>query len=329
MAKAFIVGVGSYLPESILTNRDLERMVDTSDEWIRTRTGISERRMAKEGEASSDLAKQASLKALEMAGMKPEDLDLIIVATITPDTNCPSCANWLEAKLGADRAVSFDVTAACSGFIFALDVAWRYIQTGSYKNVLVAATECMTKTVNYKDRESCILWGDGAGAVVLTPNSEDGAEIISTHIFTDGKSGDNLLLPGFGSKYTPFTEEKLKEGLHYLRMIRASDSVRVAVRRFAEACYAALEHNGVALDDVRWIIPHQANLRMLQLLAKRLGVGMDKMFINIEKTGNMSSATIPVALDKAVRSGKVEKGDLILLTAFGGGHTWGSALIRW
>ncbi len=331
MAKARILGVGSYLPDGVLTNKDLESMVDTSDEWIRTRTGIVERRRAGEGEASSDLAKVASLRALDMAGMKPEDIQLIIVATITPDTNCPSCANWLEAKIGADGAVSFDVTAACSGFIFALDVAWRFLNTGPYKNALVVASECMTKTVNYKDRESCILWGDGAGAVVLVPDDgrNSGAELLSTHIFTDGKSGDNLLLPGFGSKHAPFDEEKLRKGLHYLKMIRASDSVRVAVKRFAEACYAALEHNGVTLNDIRWIIPHQANLRMLQLLAKRLGISMDKVFVNIERTGNMSSATIPVALDRVVREGKVEKGDLLLLTAFGGGHTWGSALIKW
>ncbi len=330
MAKAWITGVGSYLPKKVLSNKDLEKMVDTTDEWIRTRTGIVERRMAEEGEASSDLAKGASLKALEMAGLTPNDIDLIIVATITPDTNCPSCANWLEAKLGAEKAVSFDVTAACSGFIFALDVAWRYLKTGPYKKAIVAASECMTKTVNYKDRESCILWGDGAGAVILEAEDRNGAaEVISTHIFTDGKSGGNLLLPGFGSKHAPFNEEKLRKGLHYLKMIRASDSVRVAVRRFAEACYAALDHNGITLDDVKYIIPHQANLRMLQLLAKRLGVSMDKVFVNIEKTGNMSSATIPVALDRAVREGKIQKGDLVLLTAFGGGHTWGSALIRW
>ncbi len=330
MGRAWITGTGSYLPKGVLTNKDLEKLVETTDEWIRTRTGIVERRVAAEGEASSDLAREASLKALEMAGLSPKDLDLIIVATITPDTNCPSCANWLEAKLGANDAVSFDVTAACSGFIFALDVAWRYLQTGPYKKVLVVASECMTKTVNYKDRESCILWGDGAGAVVLEADADGkGAELLSTHIFTDGKSGDNLLLPGFGSKYTPFNEEKLRKGLHFLKMIRASDSVRVAVRRFAEACYVALEENGVSLNDIKYIIPHQANLRMLQLLAKRLGVSMDKVFVNIEKTGNMSSATIPVALDRAVREGKIQKGDLILLTAFGGGHTWGSALIKW
>jgi 3-oxoacyl-[acyl-carrier-protein] synthase-3 len=324
----YIQGTGSYVPPRILHNRDIEKILDTSDEWISQRTGIHERRVAEPGMATSDLALEASHSALEMAGIKAEEVQLIIVATVTPDTQCPAAANWLQAKLEAPQAVTFDITAACTGFIFALNVAEQYIKNGTYQNVLVVASEIMTRTLNWNDRSTAILWGDGSGAVLLTGNG-DGRQILSTHIHTDGANGSNLLLPGGGSKTTPISHESVDKDLHSLKMIEASASVRVAVKHFADACLEAVAFNGYSIHDVDWVIPHQANLRMIQSLAKRLDLPMDKFFMTIQKYGNISSASIAIALDEAVRSGAVQKGHLVLLTAFGGGLTWGSALIRW
>jgi 3-oxoacyl-[acyl-carrier-protein] synthase-3 len=327
-----ILGTGSFVPERVLSNFDLEKVLETNDEWIFKRTGIRERRIASPHVNASDLAKEASLKAMEMAGITAKDLDLIIMTTMTPDTCCPAGANWLEAKLGADQAVSFDVTAACCGFIFGLSVAEQYLKAGTYRTVLVAAVEIMSRTLDWTDRESCILWGDGSGAAVLRAYDhfpDEKSEMRSVHIHTDGASGDNLLLPGGGSRTTPISYESVDKKLHTLRMIRANESVRVAVRRFAEAAEEAASFNGVSLKDVKWIIPHQANLRILQQIAKRLDVPMERVYLTIEKYGNISSATVPIALDEAVRSGSVQKGDTIILTAFGGGLTWGSSLIHW
>jgi 3-oxoacyl-[acyl-carrier-protein] synthase III len=336
-----VLGTGSFLPEKVLTNKDLEKFLDTNDEWIYRRTGIRERRIAEKDVNASDLAKEASLKAIEMAGLSPADIDLIIMTTMTPDTCCPAGANWLEAKLGADRAVSFDVTAACSGFVFGLSVAEQYLKAGTFKTVLVASVEIMSRTLDWTDRESCILWGDGSGAAVLRAfdnvpkneplreNGRDVGEILSVHIHTDGANGENLLLPGGGSRTTPISHESVDKKLHTLRMIKANESVRVAVKRFAEAAEEAIAHNGVGLSDVKWVIPHQANARMLQQVAKRLDVPFEKVYLTIEKYGNISSATVPIALDEAVRNGSITRGDLVVLTAFGGGLTWGSSLIRW
>jgi len=323
-----IIGTGSYLPEKVLSNFDLEKILDTSDEWITTRTGVRERRVARDDEASSDLARVASERALETAGVVPEEIELIVLATVTPDTQCPSGANWLEAKLGAVNAVSFDITAACTGFIFALSVARQYIQSGIYHNALVVASEVMTRTLDWTDRQTCILWGDGAGAAVITEVDGDRG-VLSTHIHTDGASGETLLMPGGGSKTTPISYQSVDEKLHFLDMIGANLSFKVAVKRFTEACEEALSHNGHTMDEVKVIIPHQANLRILQGMAKQLGISMDKVYVTIHKYGNISSATVPIALDEAVRDGTIQPGDLVLLTAFGGGYTWGSALIRW
>ncbi len=328
MKRIAIVGTGSYLPERIMTNFEFEKFLDTSDEWIFTRTGIKERRVARPDQAVSDLCKAASEKALDAAGLKPADIDLIVLGTITPDTHCPAGANWLEAKLGCTNAVSFDITAACSGFIFALHVADRMIRAGANKTALVVAGEIMTRVVNWKERESCILWGDGAGAAVITETTT-GAEIMSTHIHTDGASGDTLLMPGGGSMTTPISYESVDKGLHYLKMIEANKSFKVAVGRFAEACEEAVNANGYTIDDVDLIIPHQANIRIIQGMAKKLKVSMEKVYMTIEKYANISSATIPIALDEAVRSGTIAKDKLVLLTAFGGGLTWGSSLIKW
>jgi len=329
MKSISILGTGSYLPPTILTNYDLEKSgLDTTHEWIVQRTGVSERRIAKPDQAASDLGYQASLKALEMAGMGAEEMDLIIVATITPDTCCPSAANWLQAKLNAPRAVTFDVTAACSGFIFGLNVAEQYLKNKTYKNVLVVASEVMSRTLDWKDRSTCILWGDGAGAAVVTQDGNS-HEILSTHIHTDGSNGQDLLLPGGGSKTTPINHESVDKGLHYLNMIEANLSFRVAVRRFIESIREPIEYNHVKLEDVNWIIPHQANVRMFRNIAKSLKIPFERFYLTLQKYGNISSASCAVSLDEAVRDGSIKPGNLVCLPVFGGGLTWGSALIRW
>jgi len=329
MESVRILGTGSYVPPKVLTNYDLQKMgLDTTDEWVVQRTGVSERRVADPEVTTADLGYEASLKALDMAGMTARDLDLVILATITPDTCCPSGANWLEAKLDASQAVSFDVTAACSGFIFGLNVAEQYLKTGTYKNILVVASEVMTRTVNWKDRTTCILWGDGAGAAVLAMGT-DGPEILSTHIHSDGENGQDLLMPGGGSKTTPISHESVDKGLHTLNMIEANASFRVAVRHFIESIKEAAQFNNIAVEDINWFIPHQANLRMFQSMAKILKIPFEKFYVTLHKYGNISSASCAIALDEAVRDGSIKKNDLVCLPVFGGGLTWGSALIRW
>ena len=323
-----IVGTGSYLPPKVLTNFDIEKFLDTSDEWIFTRTGIKERRIAEDGVGVSVLCQAACERAMEVAGVKPSDVDLIILGTITPDTHCPAGANWLEAKLGCDNAVSFDVTAACTGFIFSLHVASALLKARMNKVALVCAGEIMSRTVNWKERESCILWGDGAGAVVLTETSA-GAEVLSTHIHTDGKNGSELLMPGGGSITTPISHESVDKGLHFLKMINANTSLRTAVNHFSDAALEAVKQNGYSIHDVDLIIPHQANIRIIEGVARKLKIPMEKVYVTIQKYGNISSATVPIALDEAVRDGTITEGKLVTLTAFGGGLTWGSSLIKW
>jgi 3-oxoacyl-[acyl-carrier-protein] synthase-3 len=324
-----MLGTGSYVPPRVLTNDDLVATgLDTSDEWISKRTGVRERRVAAPDVTASDLGYEAAVRALDMAGLTPADLDLIIMATITPDTCCPSAANWLQAKLDAPRAVTFDVTAACSGFIFGLNVAEQYLKNKSVRHVLVVASEIMTRTLNWKDRSTCILWGDGAGAALLTLGNE-GPEVLSTHIHTDGANGKDLLLPGGGSKTTPICHESVDKGLHTLNMIEASMSFRVAVRYFMDAIKEAAEHNRVAEKDIAWFIPHQANIRMFQYISQSMHIPFEKFYLTLHKYGNISSASCAIALDEAVRDGSVRPQDLICLPVFGGGLTWGSALIRW
>lgn len=324
-----ILGTGSYLPPKVLTNFDLQKMgLETTDEWVVQRTGVSERRIAEPEVTTADLGCEASLRALDMAGMTAKDVGLIILATITPDTCCPSGANWLEAKLDAPQAVSFDVAAACSGFIFGFNVAEQYLKTGTYENVLVVASEVMTRTVNWKDRNTCILWGDGAGAAVLAMGT-DGPEILSTHIHSDGENGQDLLMPGGGSKTTPISHESVDKGLHTLNMIEANASFRVAVRHFIESIKEAAQFNNIAVEDINWFIPHQANLRMFQSMAKTLKIPFEKFYVTLHKYGNISSASCAIALDEAVRDRSIKKNDLVCLPVFGGGLTWGSTLIRW
>jgi len=323
------LGTGSYVPPKKLTNFDLEAMgLDTSDEWIVQRTGVKERRIADPDVNTSDLAYEASIKALDMAGMTSRELDLIIVGTITPDTCCPACANWLQAKLDAPQAVTFDVTAACSGFIFGLDIASQYIRNSACTNALVVGAEIMTRTLNWKDRTTCILWGDGAGASVLA-GGEGGHQLLSTHLHTDGANGQDLLLPGGGSRTTPISHESVDKGLHYLNMIEANASFRVAVRHFVESIREAAESNRVAIEEIDWFIPHQANLRMFQSMAKTLKIPMERFYVTLDRYGNISSASCAIAFDEAVRDGSITEGSLICLPVFGGGLTWGSALVKW
>ncbi|EFK11436.1 3-oxoacyl-(acyl carrier protein) synthase III [delta proteobacterium NaphS2] len=330
MQSVRILGTGSYVPPKILSNLDLQGMgLDTSDEWIVKRTGISERRIADPDVTTSDLAREAALQAFDMAGITAGDVDLILVSTITPDTCCPSAANWLQAKLDAPQAVTFDVTAACCGFIFALDVAQQYLKTGAAQTVLVVASEIMTRTLDWTDRTSCILWGDGAGAAVLQMGNS-GPEILSTHLHTDGLNGQDLLLPGGGSKTTPISHESVDEKRHLLQLIEANATFRVAVRHFVDSIKEAAAHNQVDVqEDIDWFIPHQANLRMFRAMAKLLNVSMEKFYVTLNKYGNISSASCAIALDEAVRDGSIQNDHLVCLPVFGGGLTWGSALMRW
>ena len=324
-----ILGTGSFVPPKVLSNFDLQKMgLDTTDEWVVQRTGVRERRIADPEVTTSDLGYEAALKSFDMAGIKAKDLDLIIVATITPDTCCPSAANWLQAKLDAPQAVTFDISAACSGFIFALNVAEQYLRTGAAKLILVVASEIMTRTLDWTDRNSCILWGDGAGAAILALG-QNGPEILSTHLHTDGVNGQDLLLPGGGSRTTPISHESVDKKLHVLQLIEANASFRVAVRHFVDSIKEAASFNDVAVEEIAWFIPHQANLRMFQSMAKFLKLSMDKFYITLDKYGNISSASCAIALDEAVRDGSIKKNDLVCLPVFGGGLTWGSALIRW
>jgi 3-oxoacyl-[acyl-carrier-protein] synthase-3 len=325
--RACIIGTGSSLPPKILHNLDLEKMLDTSDDWIRTRTGIVERRIAEKDQAASDLALEAARAALDQAGVTASDLDLIIMATITPDTSCPSGACWLQAKLGASRAVAFDVVAACSGFIFGLSVAEQYLRSSAARLILLVAAEVMSRTVNWQDRQTCILWGDGAGATVLRLQGGERG-ILSIHLHTDGSQGEKLQLPGGGSRTTPISHESVDADRHTIKM-EGQEAFKVAVRCFTDVCTEALRHNKMSSQDVALFVPHQANLRIMEAVAHRLGIPLDRVAVTIHKYGNISSATVPIALDEAHRAGRIRPGDLVLLAAFGGGLAWGSALIRW
>lgn len=320
-----IIGLGAYLPEKILTNADLEKMVETSDDWIRTRTGIVERRLAQKGQSSSDLALEAAREALKNAALNPTDLDLIIVATITPDMLFPSTACSLQNKLGA-KCGAFDLAAACSGFPYALTVANAFIMSGIYKNILVVGSEVLSGFIDWKDRSTCVLFGDGAGAAVVS-RVPKGYGILSSCLGSDGSQGDILKIPGGGSVNPP-TSETLAQGLHFLKM-QGSEVFKVAVRTMEVAVRDVLKKAGVELSQVACLIPHQANRRILQAVAERLDFPEDKVFVNVERYGNMSSASAVVALYEAAKTGVIRKDDYVVLVAFGGGLTWAANLIKW
>lgn len=326
MMRARITGTGSSFPDKTLTNADLEKMVDTSDEWITSRTGIKARHIAVEGEYTSTFATRAAAKALEMAGVAAAEIDLLIVGTVTPDFPFPATACLVQDNLKATNAAAFDLSAACSGFIYGLSMAEKFIRTGTAKKALVIGAEVLSRIVDWTDRNTCCLFGDGAGAVVLEATEEDRG-ILSTHIHSDGSYWQLLHQPGAGSR-NPAVQKTLDEKLVYLSM-QGNEVFKLAVRAMEEAAHEALTANGLQISDINLFISHQANRRIIDAIGKRLGLGEDQVFINVHSHGNTSAASIPIALDEAVRGGRVNDGDIVVFDAFGGGLTWGSALVRW
>ena len=326
-AKVRILGTGRYTPARVMTNADLEKLVDTSDAWITERTGIKERRIAAPGELTSDMAAAAGKAALESAGITADQLDMIIVGTISGDMPMPATAVFVQQKLGAKTCPSFDLSAACAGFVYGLSIAEKFIRTGTMKHVLVIGVELLSRLLNWEDRKTCVLFGDGAGAVVLGPTDAKDRGILSTHLFTDGSLACSLLIPGGGSK-EPFGPEVLANKRSLVHM-EGQDVFKAAVRNLAGAATAALQANGMTGKDVDWVVAHQANLRILQAISQRLEIPMERFYVNIQKYGNTSSASIPIALDEAVRAGLIKPGQSILMTALGSGISWGSALVRW
>ncbi len=320
-----VVGTGMYVPKKVLTNFDLEKMVDTSDEWIRSRTGIRERRIVEPGTATSDLAEQAAKRALKQAGLKAKDIDLIIVATTSPDMLFPSTACLVQQRLGMKAATGFDLSAACSGSVFAMITAQQYLATGRYKRALIVGAEVLSSFIDWTDRSTCVLFGDGAGACVMTKVSRGG--ILSTDMGSDGSAADLLTMPGGGSKYPP-SHASVDQRLHYLRM-NGGEVFKLAVRQMAESARTAVKAAKLKMDDVDLVIPHQANLRIIQAVAKWAGIPLEKIFINAEKYGNTSAASNLIALHEAVKEGKLTRGDYLVMVAFGAGMTWGSLVIQW
>ena len=320
---ARIAGTGSYLPEQVLTNDDLAKRVDTSDEWIRARTGIHQRHVAGPGETTSELAYRAALRALEAAGTDPSELDLIVLGTTTPDLIFPSSACIVQSKLGVHGCMAFDVNAACSGFIYALTIADKFIRSGAAKTALVMGAETLTRMLDWNDRGTCVLFGDGAGAVVLKADTETG--ILSTHMHADGSKKELLWNPvGVSVGFKPEDENA---GVRVL--MTGNEVFKHAVKALDAVVDEALESNGLERSALDWLVPHQANLRIIEATAKRLAMPMERVIVTVDRHGNTSSGSVPLALDEAVRSGRVERGQLLLLEAFGGGFTWGSALLRY
>ncbi len=322
--KAKIIGGGYYLPDRVLTNADLEQMVDTSDEWIVRRTGIRERRIADNDVYTSDMAFYAAKKAIDNTNTNPEELDLIVIATCTPDMYTPNVSCMVQARLGAKNAAAFDISSACTGFISALTVANQFIATGYYKKILVVGAENLSRMTDYKDRNTCVLFGDGAGAFIFEASEDEG--VLATEIGADGIGGKNLTSLAFRDDESEMAKRvsKNKQTL----WMDGSEVLKFAVRTMVQATNDVLEKAGLNIDDVDMIVPHQANIRIIDGAVKRLGIDSDKVFVNIEKYGNMSSACIPIALCEAIEQGKIKKGDIVVLVGFGGGLTWGSAVIK-
>ncbi|NVK21734.1 MAG: ketoacyl-ACP synthase III [Kangiellaceae bacterium] len=315
-----ILGMGSYLPEKVLTNADLEKIVETSDEWITERTGIKKRHIAGDDQSASALGIIAAQRALEDAGIKGSDIDMIIVGTATPDKMFPGTACYIGDAIGANGAPAFDVTAACPGFVFGLSIADQYIKTGFAKNVLVVGTEVLSRLMNWEDRTTCVIFGDGAGAAVLTASDEPG--ILSTHIHSDGSYGELLFgNNGIRGQLGDYPEPQI--------VMRGNEVFKVAVKTLSAIVDETLEANNMQKEDIDWLIPHQANIRIIQATAKKLGASMDKVVVAVDRHGNTSSASIPLAMKEAIDDGRIQRGDVCLLESFGGGFTWGSALIKY
>lgn len=324
---AKIVGLGTYLPEKILTNSDFERMVETSDEWIVSRTGMKERHVVSEGESLATLCVQAGRRALENAGVAPEEVDLVILATATPEQPIPATSAIIQPELGVKNAVCFDLSAACSGFLYALKVARQFIVTGECQTAMVIGAETLSRYVDYTDRATCILFGDGAGAVILKP-AEAGEGILRSAWHTDGTYADFIQMPGGGSKYPPNVKQYIDDRLPFIKM-RGNETFKVAVRSLTEVCQDVLEQAGIGIADVDLFVPHQANRRIIDAVGDRLGIAPEKVYINLERTGNTSAASIPLAMGEAIEAGRLKKGDIVLAAAFGGGLTWAATLLRW
>ena len=322
---ANIIATGSYVPDTILNNSYFEGIVDTSDKWIVSRTGIKERRRANIEIATSDIATKAAERAIESANISPLELDIIIVATVTPDMPFPSTACLVQKNIGAKNATAFDIEAACSGFIYGLSIGESFIKSGSAKNILIIGAEVLTRITDYSDRNTCVLFGDGAGAVILS--DKKGHRILSNYLGSDGKGCDLLYLPGGGSK-TPASIDTINKSLHYIRM-EGSEVFKFAVRIMESATKQVLESCKLKTENISLLIPHQANIRIIESASKRFNLPEDKIYINVDKYGNMSSASIAVALDEAYKEGRITSGDIVVLVAFGGGLTWGSSVIRW
>jgi 3-oxoacyl-[acyl-carrier-protein] synthase-3 len=321
-----IVGTGSYVPERVLTNEDLSRIVDTSDEWITTRTGIKERRIAAEGEHTSDMASKAAMKAIEQAKISPADIDLILVATATPDMLFPATACFVQKKIGATKAACLDISAACAGFLFGIEIAQQFITSHTYDTVLVIGAEKLTSITNWTDRNTCVLFGDGAGAAVLRHRGSTHG-VISTHIGSDGNFSDILFMPGGGSR-CPITAENAHKHLATIHMT-GKEVYKQAVTAMLSASQKALDQAGLKIEDISCVIPHQANLRIIEAIATRLGIPLEKFYVNLDKYGNTSAAAVAIALDEANRSGRIKAGDYVLMVVFGGGLTWASTVIEW
>jgi len=327
LAPVTIAGTGSYLPERILTNAELEKIVETTDEWITSRTGIKERRIAAEGQTTSDMATEAAKKALEQAKINATDLDLIIVATITPDTLTPATACYVQDNLEARGAIAFDVSAACSGFLYAMELAKNMIGAGSVNNALIVGAEKLSAFTNWEDRNTCVLFGDGAGAAVLRKSEEGEGRILATEIGTDGAQTSILNIPGGGSAM-PITKDNAEDNLASLAMI-GKDVFKQAVRRMKDAAIKVVEDAGLESSDIAQVIPHQANLRIIDAIADRLEIDNEKVFVNLHKYGNTSAAAVAIALDESARSGKFQRGEKIVCVVFGAGLTWAAAAIEW
>ncbi len=323
--RARINGTGSYVPDRVLTNADLERTVETSDAWIVERTGIRERRIAAPGETCSDLGVKAAERALTAAGVGAEDLDFILVATCSGDSPLPATACLIQQRLGAGRAAACDLSAACSGFLYALAIGDAIVRSGA-RHVLVVGSEVMSIFMDWRDRGTCILFGDGAGAVVLGPTGDDRG-ILSSHLHSDGSFWDLICVPGGGAKFPP-SEKVLSEGLQYLKM-KGNETFKIAVRTLEDVAREALAANRMSVDDLDLYVPHQANVRIIKAVASRLGLPMEKVVMNMDRYGNTSAASIPLALDEAVRDGRIREGNLVMMEAFGSGLTWAASLVRW
>ena len=323
---AVISGTGMSVPDRVMTNHDLEKMVNTSDEWITTRTGISERRIAGAGDSLSQYCVAASRRAFEAAGVTPSEIDLVVLATVTPDMPIPATACTLQYELGCRNAPAFDLAAGCSGFLYAQSVAKQFLLTARLRNILVVGAELLSKFVDWQDRTTCVIFADGAGAVVMS-QGQSPRGVLATALHTDGSMADYICMPGGGVLHPP-GQAMIDQRLHYIRM-RGNETFKMAVRCIEEVCREVLDAARLSASDVDWFVPHQANRRILDAVVQRLGIPDERCYINVNRYGNTSSASIPIALDEAVRSGEIKSGDIVLMAAFGAGLTWGASVVRW